>query len=101
MPADKDLLVKLNQDPQQGREVNYGGYFLNDVVKEFKPDVYIGAQDIWGVEASPGKEWFDKITSAIWTTLDSLPLYPNAIKLASKVKNYWVWSSFAEKEFAR
>jgi len=101
MPANKDLLVKLNQDPQQGREVNYGGYYLNDVVKEFKPDVYIGAQDIWGVEASPGKEWFDKITSAIWTTLDSLPLYPNAIKLASKVKNYWVWSSFAEKEFAR
>ncbi len=101
MPSDKDLLVRLNQDPQQGREVNYGGYYLNDVVKDFKPDVYIGAQDIWGIEASPEKEWFNKITSAIWTTLDSLPLYPNAIKLANKVKNYWVWSSFAEKEFSR
>jgi glycosyltransferase involved in cell wall biosynthesis len=101
MPADKNLLVKLNQDPQQGREVNYGGYYINDVIKNFKPDVYIGAQDIWGVETSPEKEWFNKITSAIWTTLDSLPLYPNAVKLASKVKNFWVWSSFAEKEFAR
>lgn len=101
MPANKALLEQLNQDPQQGREVNYGGYFLNDIVKDFKPDVYIGVQDIWGVETSAEKEWFNKITSAIWTTLDSLPLYPNAIKLAEKVKNYWVWSSFAEKEFSR
>jgi len=101
MPKDKNLLVRLNQDPQQGREVNYGGYFVNDAIKEVKPDVFIGAQDIWGVESMSSKPWFDQITSAIWTTLDSLPLYPNAIKMASKVKNYWVWSNFAEKEFER
>ena len=101
LPDDKNLLMKLNQDPQQGKEVNYGGYFLNDTIKEIKPDVYIGAQDIWGVESSARKEWYDKITSAIWTTLDSLPLYPNALKVAKKVKNFWVWSSFAQKEFDR
>ena len=101
LPDDKNLLMKLNQDPQQGKEVNYGGYFLNDTIKEIKPDVYIGAQDIWGVESSARKEWYDKITSAIWTTLDSLPLYPNALKVAKKIKNFWVWSSFAQKEFDR
>ncbi|MAH47972.1 hypothetical protein CMI37_19275 [Candidatus Pacearchaeota archaeon] len=101
LPNDKNLLMKLNQDPQQGKEVNYGGYFINDVIKEVKPDVYIGAQDIWGLESSTKKEWYDKITSAIWTTLDSLPLYPNALEIAKKVKNFWVWSSFAEKEFNR
>ena len=33
LPNDKNLLMKLNQDPQQGKDVNYGGYFINDVVK--------------------------------------------------------------------
>ena len=101
MPSDQETLIKLNEDPQTGREVNYGGYFVNDTVKQVKPDVFIGAQDIWGVESMASKPWFKKITSALWTTLDSLPLYPNAIKIAKDVKNYWVWSSFAEKEFAR
>jgi hypothetical protein len=101
LPTDKNLLMRLNQDPQQGKEVNYGGYFLNDAIKETKPDVYIGAQDIWGIESSVKKDWFDKITSSIWTTLDSLPLYPNALEVAKKIKNFWVWSSFAQKEFDR
>ena len=101
MPSDQETLIKLNEDPQTGREVNYGGYFVNDTVKQVKPDVFIGAQDIWGVESMASKPWFKKITSALWTTLDSLPLYPNAIKIAKDVKNYWVWSNFAEKEFAR
>ncbi|HIL27394.1 MAG TPA: hypothetical protein EYG21_08460 [Nitrospinaceae bacterium] len=101
MPNDQQLLIKLNQDPEQGREVNYGGYYMNDVMKKVKPDVFIGCQDIWGVESAAKRPWFDKISSAIWTTLDSLPLYPNALKIAPIVKNYWVWSSFAEKEFAR
>lgn len=101
LPNDKSLLMKLNQDPQQGKDVNYGGYFINDVIKEIKPDVYIGAQDIWGLESCTSKEWYDKITSAIWTTLDSLPLYPNALEIAKKIKNFWIWSSFAQKEFDR
>ena len=101
MPNDKNLLIKLNEDPQVGREVNYGGYFLNETMRKVKPDVFIGVQDIWGVESSVDKPWFEKITSAIWTTLDSLPIYPNAIKIAPKAKNYWVWSKFAEKEFHR
>ena len=101
MPKDKNLLIQLNQDPQKGRDVNYGGYFVNDAIKEVKPDVFIGVQDIWGVESMVKKSWFKNITSAIWTTLDSLPLYPNSIKIAPDVENYWVWSNFAEKEFAR
>ena len=32
----------------------------------------------------------------IWTTLDSLPILPQAIEYAPKIKNYYVWASFAE-----
>jgi len=30
-----------------------------------------------------------------------LPLYPNALEIAKEIKNFWVWSSFAQKEFER
>ena len=66
-------------------------------MKEEKPDFYFGVQDIWGTEFAVGKPWFDKINSVIWTTLDSLPILPTAITNAPKIKNYWIWSSFATK----
>ena len=61
MPKDQQVMASLAQDPQQGREVNYGGYFVNDAIKKYKPDVFIGVQDIWGVESMVKKPWFDKI----------------------------------------
>ena len=67
------------------------------MIQEEKPDVYIGVQDIWGVEYSIDKPWFKKINSVIWTTLDSLPILPSAIKRAGQVENYWIWSDFATK----
>lgn len=81
--------------------IYYGALKIDEVIKSEKPDVYIGVQDIWGVDYSVDKEWFNKINSVIWTTLDSLPLFPRAVDLAPKIKNYWIWSSFATKEFHR
>ena len=90
-----------NKDPEQTRRVSYGSEKLDSVIEKEKPDVYIACQDIWGVDFAIEKPWFNQITSAIWTTLDSLPLLPNSIKYAEQVNNYWVWSDFAEKEFNR
>jgi glycosyltransferase involved in cell wall biosynthesis len=70
---------------------------IDEHIKQIKPDIYIAAQDFWGVDFSIDKNWFNKITSCIWTTLDSLPILPSAVKKASDIKNYWVWSNFAEK----
>ena len=66
-----------------------------------KPDIYIGVQDFWGVDYAIEKPWFNKLNHALWVTLDSLPLLPSAVAAAPKIKNYWVWSSFAEKEMHR
>ena len=38
-----------------------------------------------------------KTNCMIWTTLDSLPILPEAINSAPKIKNFYVWASFAEK----
>jgi len=97
LPDTKEELNNINRDPHLARQASYGEYNLNKIIEQEKPDVYIGIQDIWGVDYAIETPWFNKITSAIWTTLDSLPILDTALKCADKVKNYWIWSDFATK----
>jgi len=97
LPSDPAERQRVSQDPGQARLASYGGYLIDKVIKEEKPDFYFGVQDIWGTEFAISKPWFNKINSVIWTTLDSLPILPSAVKNAPKIENYWIWSSFATK----
>jgi glycosyltransferase involved in cell wall biosynthesis len=97
MPNDPQQMQQINQDPNNARLAGYGAWNLDNVINEEKPDIYIGIQDIWGVDFAIDKKWFNHVTSAIWTTLDSLPILPSAVSVAPKIKNYWIWSSFATK----
>ena len=82
---------------EQQREQGYGSKLVDRAIKEFKPDVYIGMEDIWAFNGYHTKPWWNKVNTMIWTTLDSLPILPQAIEYAPKIKNYYVWASFAEK----
>ena len=97
LPDDPAERQRIGQDAGQARLASYGGYLIDKVIKEEKPDFYFGVQDIWGTEFAVNKPWFKKINSVIWTTLDSLPILPSAIQNAPKIDNYWIWSSFATK----
>ena len=94
LPPQSDL-QKMNADEQ--RAASYGGRLVDKAVQEFKPDVYIGIEDIWGFGDYHMKPWWDKINTMVWTTLDSLPILPQAIDFAPKIQHYYVWASFAEK----
>ena len=61
--------------PEKKRMYAYGAFSVDKIVEEERPDVYIGTQDFWGVDYSINKGWFSKVSSAIWTTLDSLPFF--------------------------
>jgi glycosyltransferase involved in cell wall biosynthesis len=95
--SDPQKLQQANADPHLSRTIGYGSQTIDEYVKQIKPDIYIGVQDFWGLDFSIDKNWFNKITSCVWTTLDSLPILPSAAKRAKDIKNYWVWSNFAEK----
>ena len=82
------------------RDEGYGLTLVDQAVKKFKPDVYIGIEDIWAFNNYHLKPWWNKINTMVWTTLDSLPILPQAIEYAPKIKNYYVWSSFAETALA-
>jgi hypothetical protein len=97
LPDDSQVLENLQKDPNALRMASYGFNHIDEIIKNEKPDFYIGVQDIWGVDYSISKPWFKKINSVIWTTLDSLPILDSAIKYAPKIKNYWIWSDFATK----
>ena len=97
-PVSGAELNDANSSPDKNRLYSYGAFELDRVVELEKPDVYIGVQDFWGVDYAANKPWFNKINHALWITLDSLPLLPSAVEAAPKIKNYWVWSNFAEKE---
>lgn len=101
LPDDKAELEQINRDPNLAKRASYGEYYLDRVIKEEKPDIYIAAQDIWGIDFAIKKPWFKKISSVLWTTLDSLPILPSALEAAEKTDNFWVWSSFAEKEMKK
>ena len=101
LPSSPEKLAEINRDPKLSKIAHYGAYNLDEIIENEKPDVFIGAQDIWGLDFAISKHWFEKINSAIWTTLDSLPLLPTAVELAPEIRNYWMWSSFATKEMHR
>jgi len=91
-------LRQLNADPQKAREAGYGGGTIDQAIKQYKPDIYLGVEDIWAFGKFWEKPWWNKINNMIWTTLDSQPILPQAIEAASKTKNFYTWSSFAEKD---
>jgi glycosyltransferase involved in cell wall biosynthesis len=98
LPNDPAIIRQLNQDPQRGRSAGYGGETIDLAIKEYKPDIYIGCEDIWAFGGYWEKPWWDKINHMIWTTLDSQPILPQAVEAAPKTKNFYSWSSFAERD---
>lgn len=101
LPNNPAILQELNKDPQKGRAAGYGAECIDAAIKEYKPDIYIGCEDIWAFGGYWDKPWWDKINHMIWTTLDSQPILPQAVEAASKTKNFYIWSSFAERDLKK
>lgn len=97
LPEDPELVQKLNADPHLARQAGYGSNMVDQIIRQEKPDLYIGAEDIWAFNGYTDRVWWNKTNCMVWTTLDSLPLLPDAVSAAPKIKNYFVWASFAEK----
>ena len=93
-------LQSFANDQTKVRAAAYGHYEIDNLIKEIKPDFYIGVEDIWALAPLTEKKWWNE-NCMVWTTLDSLPLYPDAIKIIPKVKHYYAWASFASKEIER
>ncbi len=94
----QQIMAGLNQHDRmiKEREVGYGSHYIDKLIKQEKPDVYFGIEDIWAFNGYTDRKWWDKLTSVVHTTLDSLPILPDAISVTDNIKNYYVWAKFAE-----
>ena len=97
LPDDQELIREIQKDPKRSQMLSYGSETIDRAIDEFKPDIYLGIEDIWAFSGYYDKPWWNKVNCIIHTTLDSLPILPEAVNAASKIKNYFVWASFAEK----
>lgn len=97
LPNDQATLSILNSNQQVSKPVGYGLATIDKAIELIKPDIYLGIEDIWAFSETVNRPWWNKINCMIWTTLDSLPILPDAVNMAPQIKNYYVWSSFAEK----
>lgn len=101
LPADPQAIHALNQDPGKARDAAYGSWNIDKVVGDFKPDVYIGSDDVWGFNGYADKSWWSQIGSILHITVDSLPVLDAAFDQAKKTKYYLTWAKFAAKEMRR
>jgi hypothetical protein len=99
LPDDPQKIQQINQDPNLARNAAYGALEINNIVKDFKPDIIFSINDTWGSQFVIDMPFFKKIPTICWNTFDSLPLLPDTIDKANKISNYWTWSDFARKEF--
>ena len=98
LPNDPQRMNQINKDPNTARLAGYGHELIDKAIRDEKPDIYVGAEDIWAFDGFTKKNWWNKINCMIWTTLDSQPILPSAIDAAPKIKNYFIWSSFGQKD---
>ena len=97
LPEDPEILKEISIDERRKHNAGYGAEMIDYAIQELKPDIYLGIEDVWAFNSFQDKEWWNKVHCIIHTTLDSLPILPDAVSIAPKVNHYLVWASFAEK----
>lgn len=85
------------------QQVAYGILRVDRVIKEEKPSIWIGSDDVWSFipEAHSQTEWFKKINAIMHITVDSVPIAPMAYEQALATKHYLTWAKFGAKEMRR
>lgn len=103
IPADQQLINQINADPNMQRNASYGAYNVDNVIKEWKPTIWIGSNDIWSHPNSDycDKFWYNQINSVLHITVDSVPILDQAYDQAKRSKYYLTWAKFASEEMKR
>ena len=97
-PSDPQIEEESKTNNKLKSKAGYGLLTIDDIIEKEKPDVFIGAEDIWAFNGFWDKRWWDKINTVLWVTIDSSPVLQQAIDAAHRTPNFFCWSEFAQKE---
>lgn len=96
IPTDPQIISQLNQDPLRARTASYGGFLIDSVVKEEKPDILWCSDDIWAFGGEFFKApWWSQIHSILHVTVDSVPILEQAYEQAKSTPYFYSWAKFA------
>lgn len=103
VPADQEIINRINSDPIMGRDASYGALGIDAAVADFKPTIWIGSDDIWSFPLSAycDKPWYKRLHGIHHCTVDSLPVLDQAFEQARRSKHYLTWAPFAAREMKR
>lgn len=100
IPNDQNLINQINADPNLARDASYGSLQIDEVIKQWKPTIWIGSDDCWSYSLAnyADKPWFNRINSVHHITIDSVPVLEQAYEQAKRSKVYLTWAKFAARE---
>lgn len=101
IPSDTATIQKIKKDSSFRSQSLYGGLMIEKIIEEVKPDIYIGAEDIWAFSNWWEKRWWKKINTILWTTIDSIPILKSAQDGYKNSDAFFCWSKFASKEMQK
>lgn len=99
LPTDPRAVQELNADPGKARDATYGAWNIDNVIKDFKPSIWVNSDDIWSVNSSyMSKPWWQHVNPILHMTVDSRPILDQAFEQAKLTPNYFTWAKFAMHE---
>lgn len=103
IPPDPQVHMRAQQDSMgYGRWLAYGNLMIGDTIKDEKPDIFWGSDDIWSFGAEFWKaSWWNQIHSLLHITVDSLPVSEMAYEQAAVTPGYFTWAKFAADEMRK
>lgn len=101
LPSDQNVLNQLGQNPGYARDVGYGAYFIDEIMKNERPDVYWESDDLWSTNGYLEKSWFKHTNVVFHKTADSVPILDVAYQQAKATPYFYTWVKFAADEMKR
>jgi glycosyltransferase involved in cell wall biosynthesis len=99
VPQDQNFLNQFANDPGRLRDIYYGGHAIENAVKNEKPTIWVGSDDIWAFQGQYiDSPWSKAINTIFHITIDSIPIGELAYKQAKATKNFFSWTQFAVEE---
>lgn len=103
IPADQEVVNRINSDPLFGRDASYGALGVEAAVQDWKPSIWIGSDDTWGFPLAyyADKPWYKRVNALHHITVDSIPVLGQCFEQAKRSKHYLTWAKFAAREMQR
>lgn len=103
LPNDPHIINQLNSDPGRARDVSYGSFYIDEIIKKEQPDCILFSDDIWGfsLDNYARKPWHKKLSPIYHITVDSRPVLDQAFEQAKSTSYFTTWANFAAKEMKK